>query len=253
VLPSSFTSQASPLDDEGIPRDEFGQPPGTRGGRRCRYHGHRGMYLHDREPCAVVARVCWDVLGRECNGRRKPERVLVDLSTGVMDQQTLGAQKARPCRATCVRHSMPDAATREPGTTPSGHHVMCPVRPALQGSVEKLIERPTCNAIAQKSMAGSPCASALVREEREGEYHCARAGLRQLRESARGVRGQNARDPRLGAVREASSDSLDTLRPWNPSIAHECENYHRGLARSPKAARQSRSFLGRLEVSLCTS
>jgi hypothetical protein len=211
------------------------------------------MYLHDREPCAVVARVCWDVLGRECNGRRKPERVLVDLSTGVMDQQTLGAQKARPCRATCVRHSMPDAATREPGTTPSGHHVMCPVRPALQGSVEKLIERPTCNAIAQKSMAGSPCASALVREEREGEYHCARAGLRQLRESARGVRGQNARDPRLGAVREASSDSLDTLRPWNPSIAHECENYHRGLARSPKAARQSRSFLGRLEVSLCTS
>jgi hypothetical protein len=111
------------------------------------------MYFHDREPCAVVARICWDVLGREGKRWRKPERVLIDLSTGVMDQQTLGAQKARPCRTTCVRHSMPNAATSEPGTTPSRHHVMCSVRPTLQGSVEKLIERPACDAIAQKSVA----------------------------------------------------------------------------------------------------
>jgi hypothetical protein len=71
-----------------------------------------------------------------------------------------------------------------------------------------------------------------VREEREGEYQCARAGFRQLRESARGVRGQNARDPRMSGVREASSDSMDTRRTWNPSTAHERECYHSGLAGS---------------------
>jgi hypothetical protein len=44
--------------------------------------------------------------------------------------------------------------------------VMCPVRPALQGSVEKLIERPACDAIAQKSMAGSPGSRACARGAR---------------------------------------------------------------------------------------